>query len=149
MHGASCPTAQFAKHNRVNRGFLTANKQESERDISAELSKQPPLLRGKNISDNMPILEAFIKLKLKCYPIRQLFMERFVGMLLHNFFPICYGWGLAVCRQLRKAHRQRQSAAFSHILGPVVKFNKVICLLCFYYNGAFLCCVVEYLEIRI
>lgn len=38
---------------------------------------------------------------------------------------------------------------FSHILGPVVKFNEVICLLCFYYNGAFICCVVENLEIPI
>lgn len=37
--------------------------------------------------------------------------------------------------------------ALSHILEPVVKFNEVNCLLCFYYNGAFIQCVTEYLEI--
>lgn len=42
-----------------------------------------------------------------------------------------------------------RSAVFSHILGPVMKFNKVIRLLCFYYNGAFICYVVEYLKISI
>lgn len=77
MQGASCPTAQFAKHNRVNRGFLTVNKQESERDISIEHSKLLPIIRGKEyfLIYNMAISEAFVKLILKCYTVCQLFME--------------------------------------------------------------------------
>lgn len=74
-------------------------------------------------------------------------------MLLHNFFHICYRYGLAVCKHAKKKkqkpYRQTQSGAFFHSLGPVVKFNEVICLLCFYYCGAFICCVEEYLEIPI
>lgn len=38
-------------------------------------------------------------------------------------------------------------AAFSRILEPVVKFNEVTRLLCFYYNGAFIHCDAEDLEI--
>lgn len=76
---SSCPTAQFAKHNRVNRGFLTVNKQQSERDISAEHLKLLPAAKGgKNISNNTAISQAFVKLNLKCYTACRLFMECYI-----------------------------------------------------------------------
>lgn len=73
-------------------------------------------------------------------------------MLLHNFFHICYRYGLAVCKHAKKEKNpidRHRAELFFHSLGPVVKFNEVICLLCFYYCGAFICCVEEYLEIPI
>jgi len=38
---------------------------------------------------------------------------------------------------------------FPHILGLVVKFNEVICLLSFYCSGTLICCVIEYLGFSI
>lgn len=57
---------------------------------------------------------------------------------LHHFFHVL---------QIRAAGKRPPDSFFPPTLGLVVKFNEVICLLCFYYCAAFICCIAEYLEI--
>lgn len=83
--GAGCPTAVYAKHYRVNRGFLTVNKQESERDISAEPSKlNEYFLSYVNLRGIRRIKPQILYGLLVIYGV-------LAWKLFQKFFPICYG----------------------------------------------------------